>query len=782
LIGYVVAHRLRRGVRSLLAAGLVLGLVLGLSLASFATARDTASSYSRVLEAADAEDAATAHAQTPEESAAVLDARPEIDRHVYQGGFVGFIEGADPALTGGTLASATDAFAVELPTLEAGRLPLPERAEEVFVNSFLAEEAGLEVGDDLTLLLIDPNGEEMVPAALTVAGIGILPREAVVDETALGGIIVLTRAFYEANEDLRVYANSRLWVDDLRALVDLAPALSKEGFEISETRAQERRGVEEALRPSITVLVALGLLAALATVVVASQVAQRQHDRWRVDDSVLSALGADRPGRIVIYLASIAVEVVLAIVVATAVMLVLSPRAPIGPLHDLDPAQGVHLDLTVAVVGWLVLAGVLAVATLGLVFRGEPRARPVERPSRVTGTAQRPSSLAGLSLAVRSRRRTGLRLAIAATAGAALLAAVATVVVSGRALVDTPPKYGVDFDVLALNAFGDQTDAGIEAIFGGPEVVAAASYTNHTMLVEGRTVPGLGLTKVRGTLGPTILEGEPARHDDEVVLGVDTAQRLEVAVGDEVSVQAATAFDGGSPPPAHSLRVVGLATFAAISQQGTDEARLGNGALVTIATFNELVGSTEDLPEWTVAQLAEGASAAALIEANPEGVEETFGIPTRWFTDARPAELLQLDAASPVLVGAVAVSFLLFAILLVQGGWSRTRSSLAELSVLQALGCSRQQLGRAATWQPVPAGFAALVLGVPLGIAAGRLGFSAFARSIAVVDHPSSPAWLVVALLVTVLVAVGAAALVSASVAHQVSSAATLRDATGRRA
>ena len=53
----------------------------------------------------------------------------------------------------------------------------------------------------------------------------------------------------------------------------------------------------------------------------------------------------------------------------------------------------------------------------------------------------------------------------------------------------------------------------------------------------------------------------------------------------------ATAYPVGPPPPPLSLRVVGLATFAAISQQGTDEARLGVGALVTRPTFERLLGS-----------------------------------------------------------------------------------------------------------------------------------------------------------------------------------------------
>jgi ABC-type lipoprotein release transport system permease subunit len=783
LIAHLVSHRLRRELAALLGGGVVLGLALGLAMASFAAARDTSSAYGRVLDAADAETATVAHNLPPDDAAAILDTQRAIARHRYEGGFMAFVEEAEPALTGGVLAPAGDEFPLELPTLEAGRLPDPDRADEVFINSVLADATGFQVGDDLTLRVLSPDSEESTRRPVTVTGIGTFPREAVADETAPVGIVVATRAFYEANEDDRLYSNSRVWLDDSRDLPGLARALSAEGMFVSETRAQERHGVEEALGPTVTVLVALGLLASLATVVLAVQVAQRRQDRWRADDAVLTALGGTRRARAVIHLASVAAEVALASAIAVALMLGASPVAPIGPLHDLDPAQGAHLDLTVAVVGAVTLAVLLSLLTVALVYARPTTASPaLARPSRVTTAAQRPTSLAGLSLAVRSRQRAGVRLALATMAGAGLLAGVATVVVSGRAVVDDPQSYGVDFELLAFNSFGDQTAAGIERVFGGPEVTVSASYTSYPMLVDGRTVPVLSVTPIRGESGPRVLEGELVRHDDEVVLGIHTADRLGVGVGDEVQVQSGTAYPVGPPPPPRSLRVVGLATFAAISQQGSDEARLGVGALVTRPTFEQLLGSDENLPEWTTASLAEGTAPTQLIDTNPDGVGDALGVKTRWFTDARPAELLQLDEASPVLAGAIAVALLLLVAVLAQGAWSRTRASAAELSVLQALGSSRSQLARVAAWQTVPPGLAALAIGVPLGIAVGRLAFSAFARSIAVVDAPSSPPWLVVALALAVVASVGAGALVAGQVARHVSSAATLRDAEGGRA
>ena len=159
-----------------------------------------------------------------------------------------------------------------------------------------------------------PDSDESTVRPVTVTGIGIFPREAVADETALG-----RHRGGEAERSTRrtrsyrLYSNSRVWLDDPRDFPALARALSAEGMFVSETRAQERHGVEEALGPTVTVLVALGLLASLATVVLVVQVVQRRQDRWRADDAVLTALGAARGARArSIHLASVAAEAVLA--------------------------------------------------------------------------------------------------------------------------------------------------------------------------------------------------------------------------------------------------------------------------------------------------------------------------------------------------------------------------------------------------------------------------------------------------------------------------------------
>ena len=123
----VVRGRLARSWRALLVAGLLLGIGYGLCLASFAAARRTESAYSRILAGADAPDAAVS--LTPplaEAEQALRGVDGIVDQVVYRG-FLGAADDIDHLRSAALLAPVGDRFPVELPTLEAGRLPDPDR-------------------------------------------------------------------------------------------------------------------------------------------------------------------------------------------------------------------------------------------------------------------------------------------------------------------------------------------------------------------------------------------------------------------------------------------------------------------------------------------------------------------------------------------------------------------------------------------------------------------------------------------------------------------------------
>ena len=352
--------------RALAAAGVLLGLGFGLSLASFAAARQTSSAYDRILAAADAPDAAITLGQPPEEAEQSLRAIDGITAQRIYAGFLGSADGVDPIVTTALLAPIRDRFPIELPKLRAGRLPHPDAPDEALINSSAADRGGIKVGQRLHFRLFDPASAKTAETDVTIVGVGTFPAEVVTDETNVLGLFVFTRAFYDAHRDLVVYAASNVdLAPGFDARGDLAPAISALGHELQSARAQERKAIDDALRPLVIVLVALGVLAFGGTAVAAGQVIQRNANRWLADDAApavawdgeqadprhrareLSAHRrprgrgcADHNGARV------------------------TDRRPVGPLHDLDPTQGFAIDATVAVLGTVAIIATIVVLTL----------------------------------------------------------------------------------------------------------------------------------------------------------------------------------------------------------------------------------------------------------------------------------------------------------------------------------------------------------------------------------------------------------------------------------
>jgi predicted lysophospholipase L1 biosynthesis ABC-type transport system permease subunit len=84
---------------------------------------------------------------------------------------------------------------------------------------------------------------------------------------------------------------------------------------------------------------------------------------------------------------------------------------------------------------------------------------------------------------------------------------------------------------------------------------------------------------------------------------------------------------------------------------------------------------------------------------------------------------------------------------------STTRRRRHDFAVLRVLGFVGRQARRTVRWQALTVAAVGLLVGVPVGIVAGRRLWSALAHAIGVVDDWSLP-WLMVALAVAVTVGV----------------------------
>jgi hypothetical protein len=126
----------------------------------------------------------------------------------------------------------------------------------------------------------------------------------------------------------------------------------------------------------------------------------------------------------------------------------------------------------------------------------------------------------------------------------------------------------------------------------------------------------------------------------------------------------------------------------------------------------------------------------------------------------RPAEIVDAGELRSVptlvavlLVGSATVALSTAVVLSV-------RARRRDLAVLRALGFTGDQVRRSVRVQSLATMVVALVIGLPVGVAVGRLAWRGFAEQLGVVTRPSTPAgWLLATVVGGVLVAVLAAAL-----------------------
>ena len=160
-------------------------------------------------------------------------------------------------------------------------------------------------------------------------------------------------------------------------------------------------------------------------------------------------------------------------------------------------------------------------------------------------------------------------------------------------------------------------------------------------------------------------------------------------------------------------------------------------------------------PEFTTVRLADGTDPSTVIARVPNGFQDAAQTTTTWFTDAKPAEIRQLDAAMPYLRGSLVVGYAALLAVAAHALWTRARANRHDLAVLRAVGCTGRQLDAVTAWQALPAAVAALVIGIPLGIALGRWTFPPSPARSPSSTTPRPPPLTVGTLVVAVLVAVG---------------------------
>ncbi|WP_433088059.1 FtsX-like permease family protein [Dactylosporangium sp. CA-052675] len=308
---------------------------------------------------------------------------------------------------------------------------------------------------------------------------------------------------------------------------------------------------------------------------------------------------------------------------------------------------------------------------------------------------------------------------------------------SGRALDAQfrTAAAGTDLTVRRATAFDDAMGveverdplpaATLERVRAVPGVADAqpAARGQALLTAGGRTLVPSGASLLRSwTPEPfnafAVRTGRPPLTGDEVVLDAATAREYHVALGDTVTVQAASAA---------ALRVVGLAWFG--DRPGLPDTTV---ALVTLPAAQRLLGLGDGVPEIAVA-VGEGATVAQVRQRLAERLGADAEVVTGQDVAAASAAaakgqvgylraMLLALAAAALLVGGFLIANT-FAVVIGQ----RTR----ELAVLRAAGATGRQLLGSVLGEAALIGAAASAAGIGLGVAAAA-GLRALAGRVGV--------------------------------------------------
>jgi hypothetical protein len=790
-----VWYRFRAELRSRWPAMAAVALLVGIATATVVTAavgaRRTASTVERYIDATRTNDV---FLQLGEVDARALDAMerlPEVETLARLAGMAVFADAPGYAPFWASVDGREGRTINRAPILE-GRRADPEAVEEVVVSEATADQLRVRSGSRLRLVsyspeqapLLEQEGLTVDPAgpAVTVTVVGIARTGNDLSQRSQDpSPSLLTPAFYRRHRE-QILTFETIAMVRLRAGDAAVPEFRNRVDEIVGPDAAV--GMESVTAFSAPLDEAVGVLASglwifaaisgLAGLVALGVVLGRQAFLAARDDPTLSAIGMSRWGRFTAGLAPVLPAAIVGAALGIGGALAASPLLPMGLARRAEPDPGLYVDGSVLLAGFgvavtlaLVIAAVAGWRESGRSAAPEGSAPPSggrrSLASRLSQAGAGPATVTGVRMAFdRGRGRTAVPVRpalVGAVAGIGGVVAVLTFSAGLQRLTSTPARYGFGWDVQVVPGPGPDPDpALLRDLRRDPEVEAVAQgLFQLSIVVEGRPVNATAIRAIEGEMSTTIIEGRSPRGPDEIVLGGDTLDRLDRAVGDAVRVE--------GPAGSRRFVVVGRGVFpspddplpfadgAALTGEAVDALRLGEASLDSFS---------QHLVRWAPgvdrdASRARLARKYELIEPSaPPEIER----------------LTQVDKLPRVLSGFLAL-LAVFAVghALVTAVHRRRH----DFAVLQTLGFVSRQLSAVVAWQASALVVVGLVLGIPLGLVAGRWSWALVARGIGVA---TDPALSVMALLLAVpaaLLVVNVVAFVPGRIAARTKPALTLR-------
>jgi ABC-type lipoprotein release transport system permease subunit len=794
LLRLLLRSRFRHGWRSWLPLCLLVALASGLVLAGIAAGRRTATAFPR-YEAAHGYDALL----FSEEPVPGITALPEVASATLVSIFASGIPTCACSRPIGNSQFAVDGGAPtglrHLVKLVAGRMPDPSDPDQVLASFTMAQDLGVRIGTVIHVPFYASSqrktalsGARIRPVGTAVAFhvVGIEAAETEFPGTTTSGYDLYSTQAFARTFGPKTFAFSDYYVRlrhgpaDLPRFAARARALGPVGVTDLGTEAN---AIESSIRPQAVGWWILAGLAALVGIVVVAQALARQAAVEAEPYPTLSALGVTRRQLVVLCMTTTLVIAVGGVIGGVAIAFGLSPLTPVGEARLADPSTGFAFDASALLPG--ALAAIIVVLALGLwpAIRTARTHRPaqtsqVARPSRIVSllaSAGAPASaLIGVRHALqRGRGRTAVPVGSALVGSILAVTALCATAVFGASLThltSTPALYGQSYD-LQLSPDSNTASAQLgrwRSVLERDRAISGISFgISGSVSINGRNVAAIAGQRLRGQLPLTTIKGRLPGASDEIALGAATLRQAGAHIGSLVRVTV-PGPKGGTRTSAY--RVVGTIVFP----PGLGTGGLGRGASFTLGGL--LGAQCARAPAQSACQLRAVISAGGglLVRAVPGPAGQAAltrlarAYPSEVSFPVPPTSLVNFGEAVnfPFIFGVLLVLFgtaTLVHVLVVSVATRRR-----EAGLLKTLGFIRRQVAFAVLWQTTTVALAGIVVGVPAGIAVGRLVWRIFAGNLGVLPVPVVTAWAIAAvafgaILIANVLAVGPALVASRS-------------------
>jgi ABC-type antimicrobial peptide transport system permease subunit len=318
-------------------------------------------------------------------------------------------------------------------------------------------------------------------------------------------------------------------------------------------------------------------------------------------------------------------------------------------------------------------------------------------------------------------------------------------------LLASPALYGVTWDAAVTNNSGTGTGPVVATVKRDRQVAAWTTGWAGARLQAERTEFELIVLRVPGGMSFVLppVTGRLPRSSREITLGTKTLRQLHAPVGATIQVSLENA-------PARPMTIVGTTVFPTLS----DTLGLGTGAALTPGGVRHLLpAKAPDPPDAVVfvrfppgagPQAGRQALAARLARLGSFTVDGP-ATPTDLVNFGQVQDLPQVLGIGLAVVALLTITHLLM---------TSVRRRRRDFAILRALGFTSWQVRGTLCWQALTLAGIALLIGVPAGIACGRLCWQVFAHQLGITPVVAVPlavlavmavGWLAAAAVIAVL-------------------------------